>query len=137
MSLTAPNLRSSVRSEKMKKALLFLVIIAVSTPVLASPYISPDLSVKVGSHRWGIWRIVDTTSHHLDVLAKTSWISSGHPDEEATVFRTYWVLGLGPFLALHIEQDALILFLLIIVLIVTGKVYLKRKRRTESGHVRK
>jgi hypothetical protein len=118
----------------MKKALfIFLLLCLMSTPALASPFVSPNLSVKIGDHRWGIWRIVDTTSHDPEVLANTSWISSGHPDEEPTVFRTYWVLGLGPFLALHVTQGTLVVIFLAIVLIVAGKVYLRRRRKTEQS----
>jgi hypothetical protein len=125
----------------MKKTILILALLTALAPKasVASPSVGDGLAFKINGHRWGVWVIVDTTSHDPYVLANTRWMSSGRPDEEPTIFRWYLVLGLGPFFAIYISLGMLTIVLAITVVLVSTRLYLKKRKRTEqtSGHVPK
>jgi len=120
----------------MKMQLLLCIALLISIvqpfPVLASPFDSPDLSGTIHGHRWGVWRIVDTTSHDQRVLANTHWILGGGPTEVHPTFRSYWVLGFGPFVALYVSQGTLLMAMALIIVLVVASAYLRRKRKQST-----
>jgi hypothetical protein len=123
----------NVRFEKMKKAILILALLTALAPKvsLSSPSVADGLAPKIDGHRWGMWIVVDTTSHDPYVLENTRWMSSGRPDEEPTTFRSYLVLGLGPFFAIYISWGTLAIALAVTVVLVSIRLRRKRRKRTE------
>jgi hypothetical protein len=87
--------------------LLAILLIATRSAAEASPYTDLDFTIEISDHRWGVWRMTDTTSHDVHVLNQTSWISGGVGEEKYS-FRSYWVFALGPLFAVYVSQGALI-----------------------------
>jgi len=95
-------LRHDVRIRQMKRLLLTMLLVLTVGDALASPYADCTwLSVRVGRHRWGVWRLVDLADDHENPAPGTFW--------GAGPFRNYWCLTLGPITVLRVEETPVML----------------------------
>ena len=118
---------STFGREDMKRLILILLVgvcCLLARPAHATPYRDNFVGVTVKGHEWGAWRIVDVP---LDPDMRP-YAFAGSEDEEIK-FITYWCLGVGPFVILHVSQGLAICVILLIAGLVGFRLY--RRKKTE------
>ncbi len=101
------------------------LMLALATPLKASPYCDIDLSTSLGEGRWGVWRVCDVPPDGVP------WLTA----DSETEFKTYWFLGFGRYVIVQISQGA-VLCSLSMLLLATGTIlYRRTRRRPGAAHV--